>query len=201
MKPKPLILASQSPSRRRMLRAAGVPHQAVAARIDEDSVKGRLVAEGYGGGDLALALALAKAMSVSVLRPDDLVLGCDQTLQCSDGTMLDKAPDAAALAQQLQGLSGKTHVLHSAAVAVRNSQIVWKALEPARMTMRTLSPAFIADYLEREGDAVLGCVGGYRIEGLGAQLFDAVEGSLFVVQGLPLLALLGFLRTEGLIAA
>jgi septum formation protein len=196
-----LILASQSPTRRRMLAAADVVHKAVSPSINEDIVKAKFRAEGYRGADLALALAVAKAVSVSAKRLEALVLGADQTLECDDGMMIDKAPNAAALVEQLEKLSGKTHQLHAAAVLARNGDIVWKEVETVRMTMRPLSKAFITDYVEREGEALLGCVGGYRIEGRGAQLFDRIEGSHFSILGLPLLPLLDRLRTEGLVPA
>jgi septum formation protein len=196
-----LILASQSPTRRRMLASAGVAHKAVSPAIDEDIVKAKFRAEGYSGADLAFALAVAKALSVSAKRPGACVLGADQTLECSDGTMIDKAPNTGALVKQLGKLSGKTHQLHSAAVLARDGDIVWKQIETVNMTMRVLSKAFIADYVDAEGEGLLGCVGGYKIEGRGAQLFDRIDGSHFSILGLPLLPLLDRLRVEGLVPA
>ncbi len=196
-----LILASQSPTRRRMLSAAGVPHKAVSPAVDEEAAKAKFRAEGFGGADLALALAIAKALSVSAKRRDALILGADQTLECDDGAMFDKAPDAPTLVKQLGILSGKTHALHCAAVLARDGEIVWKQLESVHLTMRPLSPVFIADYVASEGEGLLGCVGGYRIEGRGAQLFSNIVGSHFSILGLPLLPLLDRLRDEGLLPA
>jgi septum formation protein len=192
-----LILASQSQSRRAMLEAAGVTHKAVRPLVDEEAAKKDLAARSLSAGELAEALALAKANSIADMPMPGMILGCDQTLVCDDGTMLDKAESLDALADQLARLSGRTHRLFSAAVIVENHLPVWQAIDSARMTMRRLSKAFIADYLAREGEALLGCVGGYRIEGRGAQLFDQVDGSQFVIQGLPLLPLLAFLRQRG----
>ncbi len=180
-----------------MLDAAGVKYKAMTPLVDEAEIKVSLAARNLSGGPLAEALAQAKADSISDLPMPGMILGCDQTLVCDDGTMLDKAGSLDALADQLARLSGRTHRLFSAAVIVEDHLPVWQAIDSARMTMRTLSKAFIADYLAREGDRLLGCVGGYRIEGRGAQLFDLVEGSQFVIQGLPLLPLLGFLRLRG----
>jgi septum formation protein len=196
-----LILASQSPTRRRMLSAAGVPHKAVSPVVDEESAKSKLRADGFAGSDLALALAIAKALSVSAKRPESLILGADQTLECDDGMMMDKAPDQAALIQQLGKLSGKSHKLHAAAVLARGGELVWKNVETVTLTMRPLSKSFIADYVAGEGDGLLGCVGGYRIEGRGAQLFSQIDGSHFAILGLPLLPLLDRLRKEGLVTA
>jgi septum formation protein len=192
-----LILASESVSRRAMLSAAGVEHRAVRPALDEADEKTRLLGLGCNAHTLAEGLALAKARSIA----GALVLGCDQTLECHDGRLLDKARDPAELASQLRHLSGETHILNSAAAIVENGTLVWAVCDQVKMTMRVLSDAFIADYIAIDGSAVMGCVGGYRIEGRGAQLFAKVEGSQFTVQGLPLLPLLAFLRGRGLLAA
>ena len=194
-----LLLASMSAARRAMLQAAGVPFEAVAPRVDEESVKEAFRARGLGARDLADALAELKAMRVSVSRPGDIVLGCDQTLMLEDGTMLDKP--GADVALQLRALSGRTHTLFSAIVAVENGQPVWRHVDRANMTMRTLSESFIADYRAQESDAIAGCVGGYRIEGLGVQLFSKIDGSHFTILGLPLLPLLQWLRLRGALAS
>ena len=191
-----LVLASTSAARRAMLTAAGVDHEAVAPRVDEDAARAALA--GLGGRALADALAEVKAVKVSAQRPGTLVLGCDQTLERDDGRLFDQPGDA--LAEQLHALSGRTHRLHAAIVAAEDGVPVWRHVATARLAMRALSDAFIADYVACEGSAVAGCVGGYRIEGRGAQLFDRIDGDLFTVMGLPLLALLGWLRTRGTLA-
>lgn len=194
-----LILASMSAARREMLMAADVPFEAVAAGVDEESTKAALKAQGLSARDLADALAELKAIRISQRRPGDIVLGCDQTLVLGDGTMLDKPGEA--LADQLRLLSGKTHSLYSAVVAVENGQPVWRNIDRVKLTMRVLSEAFIADYVEREGKNVASCVGGYRIEGPGVQLFTKIDGSQFTILGMPLLALLDWLRTRGIMAS
>ena len=194
-----LVLASTSSARRTMLTAAGVPFEAVAPRVDEESVKESFRARGLGARDLADALAELKAIRVSASRPGDVVLGCDQTLELDDGTMLDKPGDD--VASQLRILSGRTHRLFSAVVAVENGQPVWRHIDKAVLTLRPLSDSFIQDYVVREGDAVSGCVGSYRVEGLGAQLFTRIDGSHFTILGLPLLPLLDWLRVRGVLAS
>lgn len=196
-----LILASQSAGRRAILANAGVPFEAMTAEIDEDSARLRLRNDGYAPHALADALAELKALEVSGKRPDDLVLGCDQTLALEHGTMFDKPADRIVLAEQLGKLSGKTHTLYSAIVIAQGSKAVWRHVDHVRMTMRPLSDAFIADYIGMEGDCLLGCVGGYRIEGRGAQLFSAIDGSHFSIIGLPLLPLLAYLRTSGVMGS
>ena len=194
-----LVLASMSATRRAMLAAAGVPFEAVAPRVDEDAAKASFRARGLGARDLADALAELKAIRVSASRPGDIVLGCDQTLEFDGGMMLDKPGED--VASQLRMLSGRTHRLFSAVVAVENGQPVWRCIDKAVLTMRTLSDHFIQDYVAREGDAVSGCVGGYRVEDLGAQLFTKIDGSHFTILGLPLLPLLDWLRVRGVLAS
>jgi septum formation protein len=196
-----LILASQSASRRAMLTAAGVAFEAMAAGIDEDSAKDALRVDGLSARDLADALAELKATKLSKRFPERLVLGCDSTVTLDDGSMIDKAADRDELATQLRQMAGTTHSLFSAAVISQGGLPIWRHVDRAKMTMRPMSDEFIEAYLDAEGDDLLGCVGGYKIEGRGAQLFAKVEGSHFTVQGLPLLPLLAYLRVRGMMAS
>ena len=193
-----LLLASQSRSRRRMLEAAGVAFEAIPAPLDEEEAKAGLVAAGFEPRDLAEMLAEMKAKSVT--RPGDaLVIGADQVLELDDGTMLNKPGSRAAALAQLRTLSGQTHYLHSAAVVVERGERVWGETESVAMDVRPLGNAFLEAYLDAEYEAARGSVGGYRIEGPGAQLFEEVEGSHFAILGLPLLPLLAYLRERGLL--
>jgi septum formation protein len=196
-----LILASQSTARKQMLENAGVSFVTESPMVDEEAIKQSLRTRALSGRDLADALAEFKALKLSRRHPDALVLGADQTLECKDGTLLDKPESLPALRQQLQRLSGSTHDLWSAAVLAQAGQPIWRHVERCRMHMRPLSPDFIDQYLEIEGEGLLACVGGYRIEGLGIQLFDKVEGSHFAIMGLPLLPLLDILRQHRLLRA
>lgn len=195
-----LILASQSTGRRKILANAGIAHDVMTAPCDEEAEKAKLKAAGADPRALALGLAEAKAMVTSVACPGAIILGCDQTLSLEDGTMFDKARTLSEQADHLRQLSGKTHSLFAAIVAVRDGERLWQHVGEARMTMRPLSDAFIADYLAQEGEDLLSGVGGYRVEGRGIQLFERIEGSHFNIIGLPLLPLLAFLREAGVIA-
>jgi len=198
--PPRLILASQSSSRRAMLTAAGVPFEAVSPSVDEEALKEGLREEGRTARQVADALAEVKALRLSARQPGAFVLGCDQTLETEDGAPLDKAVDRADAIAILRRLSGKTHKLHSAAVICENGQPVWRHIESAKLWVRDLSDAFIADYVTREWEAIRWCVGCYQVEGAGAQLFSRIDGTHFAIQGLPLLALLDFLRVRGVLA-
>ncbi len=192
-----IILASQSAGRRAMLTAAGVEHSALPAHIDEDGVTAGLQAESASPDHIADALAELKAIKISRSHPGQLVLGADSVVITHDGQLINKPETRDRAASQLRLLSGTTHRLISAAVFAENGIAIWRAASMARLTMRRLSDGFITDYLDREGDVVLGCVGCYRIEGLGAQLFTRIDGDQFTIRGLPLLPLLDYLRTRG----
>lgn len=195
-----IVLASQSASRRALLEAAQIPFEALSPGVDEEAAKEALRADGLDARALADALAELKALKVSRRVPGGLVLGCDQTLSLDDGSMIDKAVDRADAARILRLLSGRVHHLHSAAVIVLNGEPIWRHVERVRMTVRPLSETFIETYLDGDWDECRWCVGCYRIEGPGVQLFNKVEGSQFAIQGLPLLSLLDFLRVRGVLA-
>jgi septum formation protein len=196
-----LILASQSASRRALLDAAGVEFSTETAGVDEDAAKAALLVQGRSARDVADALAELKALKVSQRHPRALVLGGDSTVETEDGMLLDKAPSRKEAEAQLRDLAGTTHRLHSAAVVAQGGMPIWRHVDTARLTMRSFSDDFLRRYLDAEWPAIGGCVGGYRFEGLGVQLFSRVEGSHFTIIGLPLLPLLGWLRDRGELAA
>ena len=196
-----LLLASQSASRARMLRDATVPFEVVRAPVDEDAAKAAFDAEGLSPRNLADALAELKAMSASLRNPADLVLGCDQTLELADGSRIDKVETRQAATALLARMSGEPHKLYSAAVIVQAGQPIWRHIESVTLHVRPLSAAFIESYLDLDWEECRWCVGCYRVEGPGAQLFSRITGSLFAVQGLPLLPLLDYLRTRSILAA
>lgn len=194
-----IVLASTSASRRAMLTAAGVAHEALPAHVDEDAVKAAMPE--VAPRDLADALAEMKALKVSARVPGTLVLGGDSVVAVEDGTLLDKPTSRDEAAQHLRLLSGKRHDLYSAAVIAENGQPVWRHVDRARLWVRPLSEAFIAQYLDAEWPAIAGCVGCYRVEGPGVQLFSRMEGSQYTILGMPLLNILDYLRTRGVLTS
>jgi septum formation protein len=194
-----LILASGSAARRRMLEDAGLAFEVMSPRVDEEAAKASYRAAGLRPRDQADALAEIKALSVSRSRPE-FVIGADQMLAL-EGEVLDKPKDAAEAREHLLRLRGRTHELITAAVIAREGAVIWRHIDTPKLKMRAFSDAFLDDYLARAGERVLTSVGAYQLEGLGAQLFERVEGDYFSVLGLPLLPLLAFLREHGIARA
>lgn len=194
-----LILASQSASRRAMLEAAGVPFVAQPAMVDEEAAKAAL--GDTPPRDLADALAELKALKVSQRDPQALVLGSDSLAVLDDGTILSKPRDRDEAAEHLRMMSGRRHDLVSGVVIAEGGRAVWRHVDKARMFVRPLSHEFIETYLDAEWPAIAGCVGCYRMEGPGVQLFSRVEGSHFTVLGMPLLPLLSYLRERQVLSA
>lgn len=195
-----LVLASSSPFRRALMENAGLSFTAQPADIDERQIEAALEKDAASPRQVALVLAKAKAMDVSAKHRNTLVVGSDQTMALDD-RVFHKPKDRNEARENLKVLSGRTHVLHSAIVLVRNDEVVWEHVAEARLTMRELSDRFIDLYLDRVGDAVKKSVGGYQLEGHGIQLFSEIEGDYFTIIGLPMLPLLQKLRDLGLIDA
>ena len=193
---QPLVLASASAARRDLMAGVGLAVDLQPADLDEEGL--RQANPDLGPADMAVRLAEAKAVAVSRMRPGVLVLGGDQILD-EDGAIVSKADDLEAIAARLRGFRGRTHHLHSAAALARDGQIVWRHVDTAALTVRDFSEAWLATYLEAEGSALTGVVGGYRLEGPGAQLFSRIDGDYFTVLGLPLWAVLETLRDQGVI--
>ena len=196
----PLVLASASPFRRRMLEQAGLAFEVAAADVDEGAIKHALLRAGSKPAAIAQALAVAKAEAVSARRPEALTIGADQVLSLG-GELLNKPASLAEARGQLLRLRGRSHHLLTAAALATGGKAVWQHVEGASLQMRAFSDACLATYLRRMGDRVLATVGAYEIEGLGAQLFERIEGDTFTIIGLPLLPLLAELRSRGAIEA
>ena len=195
-----IILASTSATRLKLLSAVGIPCRTVAPAVDERALAKPLENAGAGPDSIALELARAKCLAVSNLHQDDLVLGADQTLALGNQSFSKPASRSEA-AEHLRQLSGRSHELHSAAAVARGGQILFEVTDTAQLTMRLLSDDFIETYLDVAGEQVRSSVGAYQVEGLGLHLFDRVDGDHATILGLPLLALLGYFRLKGMLAA
>jgi septum formation protein len=194
---QPLVLASRSASRRAMLEAAGLPFEVILPDLDERSVEA--AAGPLEPAEAALLLAREKARAVARYRPSRLVVGADQTLALGK-RRFDKPPDREAARAQLKALSGNTHQLHSAVAVIRDGEVLLDTVDTASLTMRNLSDSFLDAYFDAAGTSVLDSVGAYQLEKFGIHLFERIEGDHFTILGLPLFALLAFLRRDGCLA-
>ena len=192
----PLILASSSAVRRQMLDAAGVDYRAFPSNVDEGALKAELSEPGAIAGELAVA----KALDVSGGQPEDWVIGSDSVVSV-DGRLFDKPSSRDEAAAHLRFFSGKAMTLTSAVALARQGKEEWRHVDAAALQVRTLSEEFIERYLDAEWPEVSYCVGVFRLEGRGVQLFDRIDGNYFTILGMPLIALLGALRQRGLLEA
>lgn len=194
-----MLLASSSPVRLRLLRSAGLVVDAVAPRVDEETARLALQADGASPRDIADTLAEMKARKIAERFPTDLVIGCDQVLALGrDLFAKPETPDAAR--QQLAALRGRTHRLYSAIVVYDQAEPVWRHVGQADLTMHPISDSYLDDYVDRNWDSIRHAVGCYKLEEEGIRLFSAITGDYFTILGLPLLPLLAWAGTRGMIA-
>lgn len=192
----PVVLASTSPTRQRLLDSIRIPYQAMPARIDEDAVRTALLAEGAPARDIADTLGEMKALKVADKRPEAIVIGSDQVLALGND-VFGKPEDRDEAARHLMRLQGQQHLLLSSAVVFFEGQPVWRAVGQARLRMHPMDEAQIEAYLKVAWPGVSGSVGAYHAEGYGARLFSRIEGDWFSVLGLPLLELCSYFRLRG----
>ncbi len=194
----PIVLASGSVIRAQLLRNAGVPFSVQIARVDEDTAKRALMAEGASPRDVADALAEMKARKISDKVRGAMVLGCDQVLDF-EGQMLSKPETPEKALAQLKAMRGKRHMLLSAAVIYQDGEPIWRHVGQVRLRLRASSDAYLRDYVARNWDSIRHAVGAYKLEEEGVRLFATIDGDYFNVLGMPLLELLNFLAVKGVI--
>jgi septum formation protein len=193
LEPQPLVLASRSDVRGKILAAAGLRFEIRPSIVDERAIEAQ--AGINDPVDVARHLAHAKANAVAASLPGRVVLGADQTL-ARGAKRFTKPADSSVASEQLRDLRGRTHELHSALALVRDGTLLFSCVDSARLTMRNFSDRYLKEYLDLAGNAALKSVGGYQLEGIGIHLFERVEGDYFTILGLPLLPLLAYLRQD-----
>tara|TARA_Y100001970_G_scaffold294127_1_gene447252 strand:+ start:104118 stop:104753 length:636 start_codon:yes stop_codon:yes gene_type:complete len=193
-----LILASASEARQTILNKSGTSFEVIVSRVDEGEIKREARELGLNSLDTALKLARQKAHRVSEKKPDSYVIGADQLLEC-EGTWFDKSESFEDAKTQLKFLRGKSHNLSTSVSVVKGGKEIWNHTEKPTLIMREISDEFLEAYIAVAGNEVLGCVGGYRLEGVGIQLFSEISGDYSAILGLPILPLLVFLRKNELV--
>ncbi|WP_044283155.1 Maf family protein [Candidatus Endolissoclinum faulkneri] len=193
-----VILASNSHSRARLLRNAGVPFIIKVPNIAEKSLLQSLQKKQTKTEEAAIFLAELKAIYVSHKYPNALVIGSDQILDCV-GSWLTKPVDRVNAELTLRYLSGKSHRLVTAVVAAKAGEKIWQTIDVVTISMRAMSESFIDRYLDAVGDEIYTSVGAYQLESYGSQLFTKLDGDYFTALGLPLFQVLEFLRIHGVL--
>lgn len=194
-----LILASGSLARRVLLEESGLTLHLRPVDVNEEDLRKTCEAEGKSLGQTAMILADAKALKAAEAGLEtDLIIAADQILNL-DGTAFAKPKTLEEAKHHLRALRGRTHRLQTAVVLYRGMQKIWENLAVPELTMREFSEVFLETYLEQEGEALLGCVGAYRLEGPGVQLFSGIVGDHDAVLGLQRLPLLQALRAQNVI--
>lgn len=191
-----IILASTSSIRRRLLENAGIPH--ICKKPDVDERKLTSIHPHWTPETAASELAAAKAIAVSREESASLVIGADQVLS-HRGRVFDKPSSLDECRKQLLQLRDSSHQLSSAVSCASQGKLLWTCVSIATLRMRPFTPEFLDAYLLAVGDDYLTTVGGYKLESIGLQMFDTIDGDYFTMLGLPLLPLLGFLRQHGTI--
>lgn len=194
----PIILASGSEIRSKLLTNVGIEHRVEKARVDEQTMKEALIAEGASSRDIADALAELKAQKVANRNPEALVLGCDQVLDFK-GEIYSKPASKEEALTQLKSMRGKEHKLLSAAVLYEKGEPVWRYVGVVRLTMDMSSDCYLKDYIQRNWDSVQHSVGAYKLEEEGLRLFTQIEGDYFTILGLPMMELIGYLKVRGVL--
>ncbi len=185
-----IILASGSAARKSMLENVGLDFDIIPANIDEETIIKNSNADIK---TITEELAHTKALHISKQYPNNLVIGSDQTLE-HNGKLLSKAKNAYEAEAKLKSLRGDVHTLYASVCVAQNGEIIFSHTDKAELTMRDFSDKFLQDYIDKDPDSLVSCVGGYKIEGAGAWLFSSVKGDIFTIMGMPLLPLLGFLQ-------
>ncbi len=196
----PIILASTSKSRQTILRNAGLTFDSIDASVDETIVKQAFLGtdKAQDIADVATILAQSKALTVSEQHSSKWVIGTDQILIC-EGELFNKPRSIGEARDHLLKLAGKTHMLETSIAVARDGEVDWSYRDGPLLTMRALTPEFIGRYLAAAGADITTTVGGYKLEGIGVQLFERIQGDFFTILGLPLLPLLDYLRQFDLI--
>lgn len=194
----PVILASGSEIRAKLLSQAGLHFEIQIPRVDEQMIKDSLIAEGAPPRDIADALAEAKARKVASKYSEAMVIGCDQVLDFK-GELLSKPKTPEEALNQIKAMRGERHTLLSAAVIYHEGKPIWRHIGQVRLRMRNASDEYISNYVDRNWHSIQHSVGGYKLEEEGVRLFHSIEGDYFHVLGMPLLELLAFLTLRGVI--
>ena len=190
----PIILASKSESRLKILQETGIDFIQLKSNIDESLVKEKYKKK--NANFIATKLAEVKALYISRENRKSYVIRADQ-ICISKGKIFSKPKNKKKAIEQLSELNGKTHKLISAFSICYDNQVVYSNTEEVKLKMRKLSKKSIKDYVEI--DLPISSCGSYRFEANGKYLFSDVVGNTSTILGLPILPLIEILLKKKII--
>ena len=196
-----IILASKSDIRINLLKNTGVTFTSINSNYDESIIQTKYINKKQNIETvkaLVYKLAIEKANNISKDHQEDLVIGCDQVLLFNEKIFL-KPKSIQESVSQLKQLSGNIHYLVTSTLCIKNKREIWHYISVQEMKMRKLSDEYIRNYIKSMNDDIFSVLGGYEIEGIGINLFEKIGPDLFSIQGISILELLVFLRSEGYI--
>lgn len=185
---KKLILASSSPRRQLLLRAAGLDFEVESPDVDET------VIEGEDPDRMVVRLAREKALACAT-GADAVVLGADTTVVL-DGRILGKPKGEVEAVEMLLSIGGRTHVVITGWALAEGARILEDGFEATLVAMRSVDPAEATAYAA-SGEP-LDKAGAYALQGDGARFVSSIGGSRSTVVGLPLKPVVGALRRAGI---
>jgi len=189
---KQFILASNSASRYKLLKNAGLRFTKISPLCDEDYLKKKLINKNINKKNLPKILAKEKALSISIKKPKKLVVGSD-TIIIFKNKIINKANNLDDAKKKLQKLSGNKHqIISGVSVCYMNKQI-WSKQQSSTIIIKKLNLKQINDYLKHTNKDILFSVGCYQAEKLGPQIIKSIKGDFFNVLGFPLFPFLSFL--------
>ena len=180
-----LLLASASPRRAELLRAAGIAFDVMPADVDE------AIGDGERPHDYVARVAKDKARAVSTAHRDRLVLAADTTVVV-DGHILAKPVDAEDAGRMLRMLSGRWHEVLTAVAVASKGAVVLTQVASTRVEFASMRADEI-DWYVSSGEP-MDKAGAYAIQGLASRFVTSIEGSYSNVVGLPVALVYGMLE-------
>tara|TARA_Y100000591_G_C21823151_1_gene694885 strand:+ start:942 stop:1526 length:585 start_codon:yes stop_codon:yes gene_type:complete len=182
---KPIILASKSEVRKKILDENKIRCTIVPSNLDEGEVKKSLLAQGINPELISKNLAELKANKVSQKRIGEIVLGADSVIDLN-GKLISKPSNRKEAMDILTLLNGRSHFLISSVCISLDGKMIWNYTEKAEMKMKNFTQKELKDYLSKISDKNLYSYNVYQIEGEGKKLFDEIKGNVDTIMGLPI---------------
>ncbi|MDC0058134.1 Maf family protein [Pelagibacteraceae bacterium] len=192
---KKFILASNSASRYKILKNAGLNFIKTKPLCEEEGIKSKLLKSGLNKRNLPRYLAKEKALSISKKKPKEIVVGSD-TVIIFQNQIINKAKNLKGAKKKLQKLSGKKHQIISGVSVYYNRKEIWFHQQRSTVKFKKLSNKEIDEYIKKTGKQILLSVGCYQAEKLGPQIIEFIKGDFFNVLGFPLFPFLYFLSKD-----